>query len=168
MKKMCDCCKSREATYFYKESLNGHTLNIALCDKCAKDANIEDYYNVFTSTIFDDMFQGPFGLIAQPQMKKACKCGCTEDDIISSGRFGCSECYKTFSYLVDSYVNKLGGKTYAGQMPSHVSLKSANIPTINTQIAALKQKLQDAVKKENYALAKQYKEELDKLVSKRG
>ena len=164
--KMCDCCKQKPAKYVYKEYINGQLLNIALCEDCNENSNIAEHYNVFMSSLFDDFFTPTF---AEPiQVKKTCKCGCTEDDIINTGRFGCSECYKTFSNLVNAYVNKLGGKTYAGQMPSHVISKSVKVPSLDEKIKDLQLKIQQAVKSENYALAKQYKNELDALVAKRG
>lgn len=166
--KLCDCCKKEVATNFYKEYVNGQLINIALCDKCSKTSNIEEHYNVFLSSLFDDFFQPTFGYVEEARPKKTCKCGCTEEDILQSGRFGCSECYKTFSNLVNVYVNKLGGKTYAGKMPEHVISKNVKVPSIEDRINELKQKMNSAAKAENYALAKQYQKELEVLISKRG
>ncbi len=166
--KLCDCCKKRVANHIYKEYINGQLLNIALCDECNEKSNIEEHYNVFLSSIFDDFFQPayPFQDVQQP--KKTCKCGCTEEDILQSGRFGCSECYKTFSNLVNAYVQKLGGKTYAGKMPEHVTSKGVKIPTMEDKINDLKAKMQQAAKAENYVLAKKYQQELEALIQKRG
>ena len=97
-----------------------------------------------------------------------CKCGCTEEDILSTGRFGCSECYKTFSHLVDAYVKKLGGKTYAGKMPAHVISQNVKVPTLDEKINELRIKMNDAAKKQDYILAKKYQQELNALISKRG
>ena len=171
--KMCDCCKVRPATYVHKEYINGQLLNIALCDECQSNLNIAEHYNVFLSSIFDDFFN-PVGYESEVRQKKVCKCGCTEEDILNTGRFGCSECYKTFSNLVSAYVNKLGGKTYAGKMPQYVMTKTAmaknTVPSlsIDQKIELLKQKMNEAAKKENYSLAQQYKREIQELMAKRG
>ena len=165
-KKLCDCCKKNVAHYFYKEYVNGQKLDIALCEECNANSNIAESYNVFMSSLFNDFMPTSYAVVNQP--KKTCKCGCTEEDILSTGRFGCSECYKTFSNIVNAYVSKLGGRTYAGKMPAHMISKSVKVPTLDEKINDLKQKLNQAVKSENYMLAKQYKAELDSLMSRRG
>ena len=165
-KKMCDCCKKNVAKYFYKEYINGQKLDIALCEECNATSNIQESMNVFMSSLFNDFMAAPYNTFAP--VKKTCKCGCTEEDILSTGRFGCSECYKTFSHIVDAYVNKLGGRTYAGKMPEHVISKSIKAPTLDDKIKELRQKIDAAVKVDNYALAKQYKAELDSLLARRG
>ena len=164
--KLCDCCKKNIANYFYKEYVNGQKLDIALCEECNANSNIAEHYNVFMSSLFNDFMPSPY----QPLKvaRKTCKCGCTEEDILSTGRFGCSECYKTFSNIVDAYVNKLGGRTYAGKMPEHVITKSVKVPTLDEKIQELQAKMNAAAKAENYVLAKQYKDELQKLLARRG
>ena len=164
--KLCDCCKKNVANYFYKEYINGQKLDIALCEECNANSNIQESYNVFMSSLFNDFMPSQFARVNQ--VKKTCKCGCTEEDILATGRFGCSECYKTFSNIVNAYVSKLGGRTYAGKMPEHVISKSVKAPSVEDKIAELKQKLNAALKAENYMLAKQLKQEIDSLMARRG
>ena len=164
--KMCDCCKSKPAQFMYKQYINGQLSTISLCKECNEMMNIEENYNVFLSSLFDDMFAPQFRV--EEYKPVVCKCGCTEEDILSTGRFGCSECYKTFSHLVDAYVKKLGGKTYAGKMPAHVISQNIKVPTLDEKINELRMKMNDAAKKQDYVLAKKYQQELNALMSKRG
>ena len=150
----------------YKQYINGQLSTISLCNECNAMLNIEENYNVFISSLFDDMFAPQQAFEAVKPV--VCKCGCTEEDIINTGRFGCSECYKTFSHLVDAYVKKLGGKTYAGKMPTHVISSSVKVPTLDEKINELRLKMNDAAKKQDYMLAKKYQQELNALIAKRG
>ena len=164
--KLCDCCKMRPATLFFKQYINGQAASIALCQKCNEEMDIEENYNVFLSSLFDDMY-APLEAL-ETKAPKVCKCGCTEEDIMARGRFGCSECYKTFSNLVDVYVSKLGGKTYAGKMPQHVISKNMHAPSLEDMIADLTNKMNQAAKVQDYNLARKYQQEISALKAKGG
>ena len=161
---MCDCCKTRPASFFYKQYINGQSASIALCKECNEAMDIEENYNVFMSSLFDDPYTPEY----LPERPKVCKCGCTEEDIIERGRFGCSECYKTFSNLVNVYVSKLGGKTYAGKMPQHVISKNMHAPSTQEIINDLTNKMNIAAKAQDYALAKKYQQQISALMAKGG
>lgn len=168
--KICDVCKSNIATHFYKEIVNGHGIEICLCDDCAENTDLENHYNVFLSSLFGDMSED-FGAeyneeYKKPQPKRVCKCGCTEEDILTTGRFGCSECYKTFSDLVGRYVDRLGGKTYSGNMPKSVIGEKVVPPSIEDQLAALRLKMKAAANNQDYAQAKEYKAQIEALQNK--
>ncbi len=168
-KKVCSCCKQKYATHFYKVVINGHSVEVSLCDDCAKKFDFADHYNVFLSSLMNDLFEPSYNPFEEetPTVKRVCKCGATEEDILNTGRFGCSECYKTFSDIVQKYVNRLGGKTYAGAMPEHVSKPGVTPPSIDDQIQALHQKIQECLAKEDYAKAQEYKNQIDALQQKK-
>ncbi len=45
-------------------------------------------------------------------------CGQTYEDFLQDGRFGCPTCYRTFHFLLDSYLKKIqGGVRHSGKMP---------------------------------------------------
>lgn len=163
-KKMCDCCKVNPAAFFYKQYINGQSSSIALCKACNEKMDVEENFNVFMSSLFNDPYTPEY----VPERPKVCKCGCTEEDIIERGRFGCSECYKTFSNLVDVYVSKLGGRTYAGKMPQHVVSKNVQAPSLEDMIRDLTNKMNQAAKAQNYELAKRYQQEIFALKAKGG
>ena len=56
-KKVCSCCKQKYATHFYKEVINGHSVEVSLCDDCAKKFDFADHYNVFLSSLMNDLFE---------------------------------------------------------------------------------------------------------------
>lgn len=163
--RMCSKCKRKKATTFIKQIVNGYPLEMYLCDDCAKNFDIENEYNVFLSSIFGDLFQENYAY-EEPKKKLTCKCGATEDDILNKGKFGCSECYKTFSDLVDKYISRLGGKTYSGKAPDHVGVKPLRALTIEGQIEELTNKMHEAANNQDYALAKEYQMKILELKNK--
>lgn len=163
--RICSKCKKKKATTFIKQIVNGYPLEMYLCDDCAKDLDLEKEYNVFFSSIFGDLFEEDY----TPQIPKkvVCKCGASEEDILNTGKFGCSECYKTFSSLVEKYIDRLGGSTYSGDMPKHIGEnKSLKSLTIEGQIQDLTIKMKAAASNQDYELAKQYKNKIIELQSK--
>lgn len=139
-KKICDICKKRLANHFYQQIINGQSMETYYCDECADI--VDKNYNVFWSSQFDDIRENNQRNKIE---KKRCKCGSTEEDIISTGRFGCSECYNTFSDIVNRYVQRLGGKTYSGTMPKNVSANAKKELSPEEKIASLKKELEIAI-----------------------
>ena len=154
--KIYNICKKRPATNIIKETVNGQSVEFCFCNECASKVNLDNNYNIFLSNIFNDFtdnFYNEDSLFEKPRPKKVCKCGCTEEDIINSGRFGCSECYKTFSDLVDQYVQRLGGKTYSGTMPNHVETENQKPLSKEEQMKKLQTQLNEAIAKKDYKKA---------------
>lgn len=166
--KLCDRCQKREAKFYQKIRINGECTTLNLCPECAMDVNTNPFN--FITDAFSDFYdlQNEFDKYAEPVNKvkspKRCKCGATRDDIISTGKFGCSECYKTFSDLVEEYVNSLGGKTYAGKMPEHVDIK--NNFSIEEEIKRLTKLKEQAAMIDDFDAASKYKTQIIELQKK--
>jgi len=77
-----------------------------------------------------------------------------------TGRAGCAECYKTFAYLFDPYIARIHGEVnHAGAIPA-----SANEEiTRRKRIRELREKLKEAVEKEEYEAAATMRDELRSL-----
>ncbi len=169
-RKICDCCHQEYAVANVKIG----DKKIALCGNCYANYQYENAFeNMFSASFFDNYFT-PFSDFFNsyveeqktPKYTLRCKCGCTEEDILNTGRFGCSECYKTFKNVVDRYVNELGGKTYAGKAPEHIIKNGVTPPSIEDQIKELEVKLNEAVSSRQYALAGTYDKKIQELKSK--
>ncbi len=67
---MCDRCKVKPATFFFKHYINGQGASIALCKECQEAMDVEENYNVFMSSLFEDPYT-PEYFAEKP---KTCKC----------------------------------------------------------------------------------------------
>jgi protein arginine kinase activator len=84
------------------------------------------------------------------------KCGYTVQDILTTGRLGCAECYDFFKDDLKPLISKYqGGATqHKGKIPAH-----------KESIEELESKLNEAVKKEEYTKAAELRDKIKKLKS---
>lgn len=113
-KAKCSVCGA-PATICIKETINGITRERYYCDNCKgmidNGASLENLINSF------------FGMghrVARADAKK-CVCGTTEQEIIKNGKFGCSECYKTFNNIISDYMSSRGYLTHKGRVPKNIN-----------------------------------------------
>lgn len=108
-------------------------------------------YDIFSD--FEDFFNS-FDTFMQPVSYKAAQkcpvCGHTWSDFNRTGRFGCSQCYKTFRGPVTSTMRQIHASAkHTGKLPS----KSSDTLKRKKQYESLKAELQLAVKNEDYEKA---------------
>lgn len=110
-----------------------------------------------------DMFDGMDMFKAQPsaqQYGKACPvCGHTWNDFSRTGRFGCSECYKTFKSGAEQVLRQTQSGTHAGKIPS----KSSAQIKAKRRLEDLRRQLKTAVSKEEYETAAKLHAEIKQL-----
>ncbi len=160
---ICEMCGKRKATVFIKSNVNGVVVEKHLCSHCAemfKQNNLMDDFGL------NNIFAGLYGFSqpTTPTHIRVCKCGTTEKDVLDNYRFGCSECYKTFEDIANKFVKNLGGVTYSGEPPKHISQQEEKKPL--SEIEILMQQLEDAVSKEDFLLANELKIKIKKLEGK--
>ncbi len=159
----CELCGKRPATIFIKTNINGVTTERHVCSECAKKLQTG---NIFAD-IFDDDFAGKFfeenvfDQAIMPNKQRVCKCGTTEKDVLENYKFGCSECYKTFSDIADRYVGRLGGKAYSGIDQTPMKIEEKNKP--KSKVEMLKEELDQAVANQDFMKAYQLKQEIMQL-----
>ena len=111
IKARCSLCGA-PATICIKETINGVTTEKYYCDNCKgmidSGAGLESLINSF------------FGMGHKPVrgVSKTCVCGTTEQEVINNGKFGCSECYKTFANIINEYIASRGYLTHKGKVPN--------------------------------------------------
>ncbi len=168
----CGKCGKNEATMHYKETINGVTKEIHLCQECAESENLafgnmagfwSDPFHSFLGSGFGDIWGQ---LLSNPvpaligEERRCPSCGLTESELRETGRVGCPECYNTFADILNPYVKKVHGATrHIGSAP--VQQKQ---PTENP-VEKLKAELKEAVEKEEYERAASLRDEIKRLES---
>jgi protein arginine kinase activator len=172
---LCQVCGKNVANVHFKQVVNGEKTELLLCEDCAEnlgvpevmestfsqsfpsfDAMFEDFFPVFSSS--------PYGL--QENTSEKCKvCGTTFEDISSSGRVGCANCYTTFAEELIPYVKRIHGNAkHVGKIAACCMKASVcNASSCEGKIKELKRKLNEAVQKQEFEQAAVLRDEINDL-----
>ena len=156
---LCQNCKKKEATFYYKQNVNGKVSEVHLCADCARKysagSTIPDIFGI-------DLLGGFFGSSpAIPRRTKVCPvCGSSFDDIVSSGKIGCASCYEAFKDELAGTVERIHGRV------KHIGrgVKKEKQVRENKE-KELRKQLDKAVSEENYELAAKLRDEIKALGS---
>lgn len=163
MSKYKCCICGADATICIKETTNGVTSEKYYCENCKgitdNSAYLEDLINNFFGMSHITMYGG----------SKTCICGATEKEVINSGKFGCAECYKTFSNVVNEYLNSRGCLTHKGKIPNKSNVESVKSQKKQlSEIDILRNELQKAISEQRFLDADRYANKIRALESKGG
>lgn len=180
---MCSNCGKREANFMYTEIINGVKKEINLCSNCANKLGVLDMSFNMPSLDFSNFF-GDFlneydslmPSIFSDKVKtlKCTGCGMEYDEFLSTGKFGCSNCYEVFQDKVEPLLRQLHGDTkYLGKKSGN-DFKAVKVQKSSTKeavkdenkIESLKERLKDAIKVENYEEAAKIRDEIKALEEK--
>ena len=125
-----------------------------------------------------DMLASMFGesLLLNPAAStlRCSTCGTTFEDIASLGKAGCPNCYKTFEKEFKSSLNSIHGNVnHIGKRPKTVSFSQTvdeskkEQESVEQKIARLKNKLNNAVKEENFEEAARLRDLINDLKGER-
>ncbi|WP_047981988.1 UvrB/UvrC motif-containing protein [Ornithinibacillus contaminans] len=125
----CQECHQRPATLHYTQVINGHKTEIQLCEVCAKEKGYLTYpeegyslHNLLTGLFNFDSNQmtNQHGTQAKTEKELRCaKCGLTFSEFKRIGKFGCGECYHTFSSSLNPIFRRVhsGNTEHLGKIP---------------------------------------------------
>lgn len=146
---LCDKCGKKQATSYFKQSVNGNTIEMRLCPECAKSfsgfndivANPFDITNLFSNFLF------PFENTVKSQALVCKNCSKSFDEIMADGKVGCSECYTVFEKQLMPTIEKLhGNATHISKVPRSAGVRIQK----EHQIISLRQQLETAIKNEDF------------------
>lgn len=155
---ICSKCKTNQATFVYKQNINGKESTMALCPACAKDAGI---VKSMVSPLFNSFLSNSSN-IQHPQFstKKCTLCALTFNDILSLGKVGCPECYNTFKEELKNTIRSIHGTAkHVGLTPSGNLQISNNI----SEEEKLRIELENAIREENYEKAAEIRDTIRAL-----
>jgi len=172
---LCERCKKREATYYYRENVNGAVKEYHLCTECMKELDESGGINHFTKdSLFDAIFGGDVpsaftslfapavrkGQSRLPTTEKCSLCGASFEEIAREGKVGCPKCYEVFEGELAESIRAIHGRgSHTGGAP----MKQREVNEAKRKMESLEAELRAAVQSENYERAAELRDELRAL-----
>jgi protein arginine kinase activator len=164
----CDFCNNK-ATVFLTQLIEGQMKKVCLCDDCARERGVTDP----TGFSLADLLLGGIGgtgtgttvqtkirTAGQGAGRKCPSCGFTLDDLRKVRRFGCADCYTTFSEEVAQILHGMHkGGSHVGKVPAGSMARQA----LRQRLDELRSRLDQAVTSESYEEAAGIRDEIRKL-----
>ncbi len=160
---LCDRCHKKDAKILYTEIIKGVKKEQHLCEECATDytsfqvekqlVNNELTLSDLLSTLLDNyaaVDKKQPGIV-NPVI--SCEtCGTTYEEFIQTGRFGCANCYKSFSAQLNKTLKGIqGAEIHTGKRPKGFETAGPERVTKDfTEIDKLSLRLQEAIEKEEF------------------
>ena len=162
----CDFC-DKKATVFLTQLVEGQMKKVCLCEQCAKERGVTDP----TGFSLADLLLGGLPATA-PQAashppassrgggRKCPTCGFTLDDLRRIRRFGCGDCYTTFSEEVGQMVRGMHkGTSHVGKVPAGLMA----MQVLHQRLEELRARLDQAIASESYEEAAGIRDEIRNL-----
>ncbi len=162
----CDFC-DKKATVFLTQLVEGQMKKVCLCDNCAKERGVTDPTGFSLADLLLGGLPGGPGTVTTTASavtpgngKKCVTCGFTLDDLKRVRRFGCSDCYATFSEEVGQMVRGMHkGTSHIGKVPEGLMA----IQFRHQRIEELRSRLEQAITSESYEEAAGIRDEIRNL-----
>lgn len=152
---LCDYCQKNEATNILKQTVNGSSKVLHICDSCA---NSMLFSNLFSDFSIHNIFTK--GLQAERPKKICPHCTTALDDIMSSGKVGCSGCYEVFAAELSRSIEKIHGKSsHVGKIPQ----SAAGRLKLKSQLTERKMELNRLIAEQKFEEAAVVRDEIKKL-----
>ncbi len=156
---LCENCKVNNATTHIKKTVNGVTNEYFLCPECAAKLG----FNNFNFFKLDNFWNDFLGEPVIKSLKRCETCNSSFEDIVNNGKMGCADCYSIFKDEILPTIKKIHGKTiHTGATPSYTIEEEKE----DNKIEALENKLQEAIKNEEFEKAAEIRDELKELRKK--
>lgn len=181
---ICERCGKNKAEIYYKQTVNGKTVEYALCSHCADSLKKEGKLDMNMPSFFEDSIFGfggkglygldeLFGLPASTptkrmsEKKKCTLCSSTFDELVKMGRVGCAECYKVFADELKSSIESIHGKAgYVGNACEVESTDDNKKIGKFDRLTELKKELDTAIAAQEFEKAAVLRDEIRALDNK--
>jgi protein arginine kinase activator len=164
----CDFC-AQKATVFLTQLIEGQMKKVCLCEVCAEERGVTDPTGF---SLGDVLLSGMLGEatstaeITSPATarlgngKQCGTCGFLIDDLKRVRRFGCSDCYATFSEEVSQMIRGMHkGTSHTGKVPEGLMAMQFK----NQRLEELRGRLDQAISAESYEEAAGIRDEIRNL-----
>lgn len=167
-KMLCNLCNKNKAVIHFKGIFNQKTIELNLCLKCVKKRGIKHFKEISISDIISTLSDLYFYNSPSKEKKKlVCNvCGLTYLEFEQKGKFGCSNCYNTFSNYLTHIFERLHGRTkHIGKIPQEHFNVNNNI-ILSQKLLSLRKDLEQAIKFEQYEKAARIRDKINLVESK--
>jgi protein arginine kinase activator len=155
----CDLC-GKPATVHLTQIVNSKMHKVDLCEACAQAKGVTDPGGFSLADLLLKASINPDAVGAEQGggIGAACpECGFTPGDFKKHGRFGCPQCYQTFSGMVSPMLENMHkGVRHAGKVPEKALLRRSLVE----RVSELENALASAVREERYEDAARLRDEL--------
>ncbi len=153
----CDYCQS-PATIFLSQVSGKNLKKIALCEECSQNPEVikkEGLEHVLNLPPIPE--PSPPAADTPKTARLTCSCGFTLDEINTTGRLGCAECYHVFAgVLSERITNMHRGSTHVGKTITTTLSRAA----LEQQRDKIESALQTAITDELFEQAAQLRDDL--------
>lgn len=156
---ICEHCQQRKATVTVTQVVNGQNFERHYCDVCATQFypfNVDFKQEpVKLHQLVSNFFGIPTGQQGTGEAEKgvvqkqiACpKCGFTYQRFLKDGKFGCANCYQTFSKQLPQVFKRIqAGTKHIGKQPGNID----NAYIIKKKIEEIRIAMQAAIAEERF------------------
>ncbi|WP_404422778.1 UvrB/UvrC motif-containing protein [Nibricoccus sp. IMCC34717] len=151
----CDLC-SKPATVHLTQIVNNKVHKVDLCEACAQEKGVTDPQGFSLADLLLKAAGETVEATDSPS-GRCPSCGFSQNDFKKHGRFGCPQCYETFSTLVEPMLENMHkGTSHAGKVPARALDRRA----LEKRIADLESQLDNAIRAERYEDAARLRDEI--------
>jgi protein arginine kinase activator len=182
---ICSQCKQNEASVHFSGIVNGKSLNLELCEACAKASGLVAPLSGFGA---GDFFTSPFSFATaapalgdimdflsnwhakspnKPVVKENCPaCHWSMVDFQKTGRMGCSECYLHFETETKNMLKKIHGMTTHKGKEAPTEVAKAKVRDKEKLVAKIRAALKKAIEDEQFEEAAALRDKLREMEGK--
>lgn len=154
----CQECQEREATLHLRQVINGQKKEIHVCEVCAREKGYKMYpdegYSLhhllsglfnYDSQYKSEQQKTPFNANTELQCPQ---CKLTFSEFKRVGKFGCRQCYETFSEKLEPIFRRVhsGNSIHQGRIPK----RKGGDMHIKKKLESYRLELKDLVEKEEF------------------
>lgn len=167
----CQECHKRPAALHFTQVINGNKTEIHVCEICAKEKGYMSYpeegyslHNLLTGLFnFDTslMENKQNSSYKQTEELQCPQCDMTISEFKRVGKFGCAECYHTFSEQLDPIFRRVhsGNTKHYGKIPTR---KGGDLHA-KKQVALYRSELQRLIENEAFEEAAEVRDKIKNL-----
>ncbi|WP_017754893.1 UvrB/UvrC motif-containing protein [Calidifontibacillus oryziterrae] len=169
----CQECHQNPASLHFTKIINGKKTETHLCEQCAREKG--EMISGAGGFSINSLLSGLLNLdypftgnsnsnnnsLENIQALQCQNCGMTYQYFSKVGRFGCSNCYETFSNKIDPILRRVhsGNTAHTGKIPKRIG---GNLH-ITKEISELKEQLQKCIVNEEFENAAKIRDEIRSL-----
>ncbi|MCB4790730.1 MAG: UvrB/UvrC motif-containing protein [Elusimicrobia bacterium] len=158
---LCNICRNNEANIHLDGIVNGKTMNLNLCEECAKKQGIEFSLEKPHFSIVDLLANLSDWEIPGHKVAKSIvcpNCGLSYVKFKEMGRLGCSKCYSSFEMQLSPLLKRIHGSI------KHIGKQAKiKIPVSSDKVSRLRIELGKAIKDEEFEKAAELRDMIKKI-----